>query len=634
MTVALNQQQVDKLFNAMQKAHQAGNSSRAKQIATVLRKNEQALAQQHARVQQQPQPQPQPQPQQEQVGPAVGLLDAAGTLASGAVATPIAGLLGLAQMAQNAIPGDEAQDYPPAKTVKYWEDRLTLDPSTKTGKQYLHAASTLPRMYSNYVAGPAGDLTLDITGSPAAATAVDTGLEFLPGLIPGISFGRRFRPSVRKQTKADIKRTKGQLQEYGIAPGGKVQEQAEQFATAARQKLPNVQAEGMSDVVDQFRQARTKARKRKNNLYKVARKGKAGLPANTMDELYKSITNSMDGYLIRRMPAVKKSLDELAPALELPPGSVVRLRALYEWRKGLNYNKKMDLTQPEASALNTLKHTFDQFMQKQIEEGNVRGDADNVKEWGQANQAAASMKSLFDSDKALANIRSKELSPEEARQAIFGADIVKAKRSAAMTVNKLGNILGKGSPEFEALRQEALLDLMEPVLREEPNFKQFAKNYDAFITKRNTLAQELLPQNTLDALATLRKAASSIHDRQGMQNALESLHAVGAVIMFGHKIAKAAMRVRLATQAFGQLRRLKDKSKQRKFLGELLGYDPYKPLIPTGTLPITATQQTLERLAEEEQRARDIQGLAQQEANQRNSLDEGPLQVTIDTSPD
>jgi len=115
----------------------------------------------------------------------LGNLEAAATIATGAIAEPIAGFAGLLGA---ALPGEEGQG---AEFVKATQDALTFQPKTEEGKerigQVADVASILPE-----IAKPAGELAFDITGSPEAATGVESFITVLPDLI-GLGILKKMR---------------------------------------------------------------------------------------------------------------------------------------------------------------------------------------------------------------------------------------------------------------------------------------------------------------------------------------------------------------------------------------------------------------------------------------------------------
>lgn len=118
-----------------------------------------------------------------------GVIEAGASMASSALAKPVAGIVGLANLAVTQDPANAA------KRVTQVEDALTYEPGS-VGQEYMQALSTAPvisDIAESMQRGSefAGQATLDVTGSPLAASiakaapeAIATGLgAFVPGGI-------------------------------------------------------------------------------------------------------------------------------------------------------------------------------------------------------------------------------------------------------------------------------------------------------------------------------------------------------------------------------------------------------------------------------------------------------------------
>lgn len=101
------------------------------------------------------------------------------SLATGAVATPLAGLAGLGTAGARALGLTEAE---PADVVRGVQGALTYQPRTRAGQ----AATDLLSVPFEKLAQGAdflGQKTLDATGSPALATAVNTAVQSAPAVL-------------------------------------------------------------------------------------------------------------------------------------------------------------------------------------------------------------------------------------------------------------------------------------------------------------------------------------------------------------------------------------------------------------------------------------------------------------------
>lgn len=128
------------------------------------------------------------------IGRVYPVIEAAGNLASQAVALPVAGVAGLGAAASQALGLTDAN---PAEVVHQVGGALTYQPHTAAGQHFTETASYPFRKLAE--AGQyAGDKTLDATGSPVLATAADTAVNALP-----MAFGKPARSKGPLELAAD-----------------------------------------------------------------------------------------------------------------------------------------------------------------------------------------------------------------------------------------------------------------------------------------------------------------------------------------------------------------------------------------------------------------------------------------------
>jgi len=119
----------------------------------------------------------------EDIGRVYPVAEAGANLLTQAVAVPVSGVIGLGAMATRALGITDAE---PADVIHSVGSALTYQPQTEHGK---HLTNTVMLPFEKLAeAGQlAGGKTLDATGSPAAATAVDAAINMLPlGFVPAV----------------------------------------------------------------------------------------------------------------------------------------------------------------------------------------------------------------------------------------------------------------------------------------------------------------------------------------------------------------------------------------------------------------------------------------------------------------
>ena len=179
--------------------------------------------------------------------PATAIAETGLNLASQAVALPVAGIAGLATEAWNALGLTEHKG---ADVVHAMGDALTYQPRGEMGKQATEIA-TYPFQKLAEAGQWAGGKTLDATGSPALATAVDTAIQ---GVLPMVA-----GPMAKKGGSAIRERfSKPETGAEAIAPDAQatnleaINGQVEQGASGLVRhdpELPRSAPEAVSDAV-------------------------------------------------------------------------------------------------------------------------------------------------------------------------------------------------------------------------------------------------------------------------------------------------------------------------------------------------------------------------------------------------
>lgn len=142
--------------------------------------------------------------------PITSAVDAATSLASGAVAAPVAGLAGIAQGAKNLVsPGMSAAD-----RVRQMGEALTYEPRTKGGKAVVGAVA-YPFEKLAEGADIAGAKTAEVTGSPAAGAAVNTAIQSVP-LVLGKVVGKIGRTTAEAEAAAATRKAASAQVDAGI----------------------------------------------------------------------------------------------------------------------------------------------------------------------------------------------------------------------------------------------------------------------------------------------------------------------------------------------------------------------------------------------------------------------------------
>lgn len=508
------------------------------------------------------------------------------TLGTGAVAEPIAGFAGLLRGAYGGITGEEDILRPMANAVEATREFITVEPFTESGRRVAEKVA-VPFQYYMDKAQEKGREDLERTGSPAVATAVQTGMEFLPAAI-GMK-GVAVIPKRRIRDVTDFAQQEGiNISRRGEGLRDQVGEAAKRRADAQR----GASSEGIKAVVDRVR---TEAKEEINRLYDEARSKRAGIAVENAREFPDLARRSLEDFDVDDMPKVKRRLSELDEIKRLPNDTRVRLQAIEDWRKRINKNTSTDPA--EQAALRTLKGTLDTWLDAKFNADMISGDPTALQSWKNARGAVQRYKEQFKDDKVIAQFERVDATPEEIRQWIFGANSVGAKKQASATVKKIKKMVGEDSPEFTALRSDALFDVMQPLFKDDPNLKAFVTKYDRLVSENPSLAKELYG-DSLGELKKLRDFASAAVKRGDPITTEGLLTRAGPVLAAGHALAVGSLRV---TGLQRLMKMAAEVTNKEKFLKEVFGESITDPMFGR-VMRAGATAQSGEELSERESR--------------------------------
>ncbi|GJM17468.1 MAG: hypothetical protein DHS20C13_27950 [Thermodesulfobacteriota bacterium] len=523
---------------------------------------------------------------------ALGVGETALTIGSGVIVEPLAGLAGISEGISAAISGDDVLESA-AQRIEEVRSGLTLEPKTETGQEVLGVVAK-PFQNLSESALQAGELTLDKSGSPALAASVQTLIENSPAVL-GLK-------SPTTKAIADVKKIESNAKELGVDLGAKPADKTLQIKEAAENLSGHRTSKGepFPDIQAKIKDVKDIARRHRDNLYTQARGAGASVSVRSLEGLNESIRTSLVDFDIETMSIVHKRLTELDQINSLPSNAKVKLNAIDRYRQRLNKNRPAMKNESEAFALDIIKGQVDSHIDDLFNSDMISGSPDAITKWKEARAAHTAYRNNFKEDKVIRKMAEQEATPEEMRQWIFGASLTGARKESGRTVAKLKELIGDNSPEFRALRQDALLDIIEPLLSDTPDFRGFVKRHDLLIRNNKTLVKELFPdsEKSLSALRDFAKTSDSLTPAQ-INTRLERM---GAVYLFGHSIAKQALKVRLAEKAFKAVKGIQNSSRRREAIAKILGYDAAAPILTLKTFGIPAAGQAAERETEQLQK--------------------------------
>lgn len=499
------------------------------------------------------------------------------TLGTGGVLLPLSGLAGL-----TSLPGGVDAMVDRISAVR----GLGYTPRTQGGQSALaslgelvepldRAAKFAGRSSQDIIQGAVGG---EVPGA-AAGAAVETALNFLPSL-----FGARGVPAgfARRQAGGRaVEDLSSRLAGRGIDVRAAGPIQREQISDVARADTGGQQfrAEQMKDVQAGITAAKETERLATDRLYAEARATKAALPAGEARKMADDIRAAIKEreFGLESMPILRLRIEELGALDKLPANSAVKLNSIEAFRKRLVNTRPPRNDASQNFALDIAVRKLDAAIDDSFNRDMIKGDKSAIEKWKTARAARSGYMKRFNNDKLIRKFVNDSATPEEIKGWIFGASSVGARPQASHAVRAIKNIVGKDSPEFMALRQEALFDIMEPLLRKEPSLPEFARNYDRFVKTNPSLAKELFPDSE-SALRDLRVAAESVEKVSPAPTRID-IDRMSSVALVGRSIARGGAEVNVVAKIIKAIRGAHSKSRQRKIMAELMGYDITSPVL-------------------------------------------------------
>lgn len=520
-----------------------------------------------------------------------GFGEAAITVGTGMFAEIAAGIGGISAGVEAFIRGEDDPLFFAEEMISKISQDRTFSPRSQEGRDVLRMLGIPFEKFTTF-ADEQGQKVLDSKGSPAAAAAVETLIVSAPDAI-GFK-GARLRTRKRQAEQA----LEAQAQDIGFDLGASPDVQKQQLVSEASSQVGGrvVKGSGVDEIQAAVQSAKEKQKAFVNSLYDDARNMNAGIDVTQAVQYRDLARQSLADFDVEAMPIVQRRLSELDQISEFPPDSAIRLQKIEDWRKRLNRNQPPSNDLAQQAALGILKGQLDEFLDAQFNADMIRGTPEALGKWKEARAASSAYQERFKADKVIRQLAEQNANAETIRAWMFGSAKLGFSKESGSVISRLKEIVGEDSPQFTALRQDALLNILDPLLGETPNFNQFIRVYDDLIKNRPTLADELFP-NSKTSLEEIRKFAGAVEKHKSPPLLLKLEETISRALV-GHQIAKAAIRVTLLGNLLKLMRRAGGKTQRTRVMGEILGYDPGAPIIPLTPALIGGAVQTL---AEEEE---------------------------------
>ena len=509
---------------------------------------------------------------------AKGMLSGIGEIASG-----YGGLTAL------AMTGDP--DYAKER-AEAWQNFFTFGPITEGGESVIET-----------IAPPLSKVSLAIddfseekaNGDPEVATAIKTGIwgsvDVIGAAVPGVKAALR-NARLRRYRKQVV----DELNDLGI--DAHLDHFADDVANAAKEIGSESAGEMAEEYVTALRNAEYLARLKKNSLYAAALDEKLFVSTSPIRRMGAELTNDLHkrGYDLDAddMAVVRRTLDDMHSrnrGFGSGQNMAVHFNQFELLRKRINM--RINNSKGSArSALTNIKRQMDDWMTSEFNNaavqngqivssgGALSGDAAGFEAYLAARKANTEL-SWFNDTKIIADLIQKDTSVDQFAQWLIGASPLSKKGSAAV-VNKMKLLLGDDHPAIDAVRADFVYQLTEPLLQLEPNYQQFANNFDRVLRKNKPLADALgLQESDVAILADYARVADKLPASGKFYSMREIIQTV-ARLGVGHGVAKGAARVTFATKVGNAIGRV-DAVTKKQIIAAAVDARFDQPVVPKGT---------------------------------------------------
>lgn len=229
----------------------------------------------------------------------------------------------------------------------------------------------------------------------------------------------------------------------------------------------------------------------------------------------------------------------------------VTVRALEEWRKRLNtVSRSRDLAgTTDGAALSLMQNRYERFLDEILDGALVRGDEEAIDLFRNARTLARDFAEKYKDNKIVANLIevgddgiTLARNPEDALKTIFNSSGLGGKTGAQQALDHIKTLLGEGSPEWLAMKEEAFTRLLRSQNANQMGSDgvqlfsgdRFSSSFNKAMENDRTLMATLFDQEELMLIDQFRRVALAATNRvPGAVNTSNSANDIMRVFMSG-----------------------------------------------------------------------------------------------------
>ena len=288
--------------------------------------------------------------------------------------------------------------------------------------------------------------------------------------------------------------------------------------TGQPERIPG---QGSQDTQQGLLSRRGAAKAEVDQAFDTARGTDAVFPATTRDDLERGFVQAVEDFDFAALPRAKALVESLDSAV--PKGEPVSINGLERWRRRASNARQGAASLEEKKAIGELIRSYDQLVDNQLKRNLLSGDAAAIDAWKNARSLRHRFGQIFEQDDVVNTLTStmrdgsKRLvvSPDEAVNYIFGRTTLGAKRGLQKDLEKLAQVVGKDSPQWASIREDAFLRLFRADLGGGRAFpaEAFAREMDRAMKEAPEVMRLLFSKNELFTMQQLKRTGTNITRR-------------------------------------------------------------------------------------------------------------------------
>lgn len=249
------------------------------------------------------------------------------------------------------------------------------------------------------------------------------------------------------------------------------------------------------------------------------------VPVSAVDEMplrIQKVIQEQDLILDKELtPSAIKAFDEIKGAVPKMEGvnvTDINLKSLESTRKKLNAIYGTAANETDKKVISTIRNEFDSWLDDTITKGLASGDPEQLAKLKDARASARDYFSKFkvdpkaadvDAQKVIDKIVSKDLTPVETMNYLFGTSKIGENQTAVRVAKKFKEIFGENSDQFNEFRQAAYMRLVQDSQGNVKPASKIIKEVDELIMgKGSQLTNEIFTPEQVKSLREFRTALS------------------------------------------------------------------------------------------------------------------------------